>query len=649
MSGVLIASIALRILGTGYSVLLLRRSGDRRFAFLTVMLGLMTSRQVWTLQTTGGAGLAELPGLVVSGLAVAVVYYLSQYVDEEDRIKSELEAMNDRLRSFRKAVEQAGHAIFLTDPDGRIEYANSATESVTGYAPSELVGRTPAVWQSGKHDDAFYDDLWSTITDGDVWDGEVVNRRRNGELCWVDATIAPITADDGSVERFVAVEADVTERKERELRIRDQHDRLELLNTTNAIIRDVTQELLRTESKAEVEAVSCEQFASAGPYESAWFATRNAVTDTVRPNTSVGIDDDALEDVVAAVNDDDRETVVDRALETETTHVAQVCQEGRPDCTRTCECRLAADAVATVAIPITYRDAHYGALVLHTGDDNATDALDVEVLDELGETIAYAITAAESQRSLVTDRVTALTFDLTPADDPLPALASALEADVELELEQVTTGTDGDLVEFVTVRGADTSDIAARAADISGIESAQRLRADSEPLLRLTVDETAVVSTLAQYGGCVQSLTADGDQCGTDPETGSAATLVAELPETADVRTVVEAVTESHPGADLVGQHERDRTPETSGQFRSAVEDSTTDRQLEALRLAHFGGFFEWPRDSSGDDLADRMGVCQSTYLQHLRAAQRKVFEQFFDAERPTDSGYPVALQGKAD
>ncbi|OLZ42644.1 bacterio-opsin activator [Natrinema saccharevitans] len=627
MSAVLAGSILLRLAGTGYSLLLLHRSGDRRFGFLTVMLGLMASRQLWTLWNGGATGLAELPGLVVSALAVATVHYLAAYVDEETRIKRELSAANEQLRRFRKAVEHAGHAIFLTDVGGTIEYANPATEDVTGYSPAEVVGETPRLWKSGEHDDAFYDDLWETVTDGEVWDGEIINRRKNGELCWVDMTIAPLTDETGAVDGFVAVDTDVTDRKERELRIREQHAELEVLNTTNAVIRDVNRELLRADSKAEVESVACERFSSAPPYESAWIADRNAVTDTVRANTSAGIDGDSLSGIVAAINDSDRETVVDRALEAETTHVVRDCGADRPACERkVCECHSYGGAAATVAIPLSHRDVHYGALVLHASDAETPDALDTEVLDELGETIAATITAAESQRSLVADRLTELRFELTPADDPLSGLAAALECD--LELEQLTA-TDGEtVVEFVTLRGAAIEDVRAYVDDADDIAAVEPIREAEESLVRLTVSGMSIVGTLANYGAVVRSLTVDAD----------GGTLVAHLAGTADVRSVVEAVTETHPGVTLVGQRERNRTPETRGQFRSAVEDSATDRQLEALRLAHFGGFFAWPRDESGDELAEKMGVCQSTFLQHLRAGQRKVFETFFDDDRATDS-----------
>ncbi|MEF8780070.1 MAG: bacterio-opsin activator domain-containing protein [Haloferacaceae archaeon] len=616
MSPILLASIVIRVVGVVYSVVLLYRSRDRRFGFLTVMLGLMASRQIWTAQTADAAGLDELPGLVVSVLALLTVYYLSEYVGEERRIKSELESTNDRLRSFRKAVEHAGHAIFLTDTEGTIEYANPATEDVTGYAPDEVVGETPSLWKSGEHEDNFYEEMWETISAGEVWDGEIVNRRKNGELCWVDMTIAPIT-EDGEVERYVAVDTDVTDRKERELRIRDQNARLELLNTTNEVIRDVNRELVQADSKEELERAVCERFAEASPYESAWFATRNAVNDTVRSRLNNGIDEATLQEMVSAINDAERDTVVDLALETDATKISRGDDEGGGG-------YATVDTAVTVAIPLSYRDAHYGALVLHANREETPEALDTGVLDELGETIGYAINAAESQRSLVTDQVTELTFELGSGDDPLVELASVLGGD--LDLERVTTGADDTIVGFVELSDVADETVAEYVEESEGVIGAQLVCESDGCLYRITVSETnSIVSTLAQYGGAVRSLSVrDGE-----------GRLRAEFSETADVRSVVEAVRGNHRGAELVGRRKRDRTPDTHGQFRGRIEDSLTDRQLEAIQLAHFGGFFDWPRATSGEQLAGKMGVCQSTYLQHLRAGQGKVFDALFESVSP--------------
>ena len=120
------------------------------------------------------------------------------------------------LRSFERAVEQSGHAIIITDTAGTIEYVNPAFEELTGYAAEEAIGRNPRVLKSDAHDPAFYEEMWETILGGEVWQNEIVNERKDGERFVVDQTIAPIYDGDGTIKRFVAVNKDITDLKERE-------------------------------------------------------------------------------------------------------------------------------------------------------------------------------------------------------------------------------------------------------------------------------------------------------------------------------------------------------------------------------------------------------------------------------------------------
>ncbi|OAQ51450.1 PAS domain-containing sensor histidine kinase [Natrinema mahii] len=123
------------------------------------------------------------------------------------------------LQLFRKAVEQAGHGIIITDRNGTIEYVNPAYERDTGYSRTEAVGLNPRIVKSGKHDEAFYADLWDTIRSGEIWESELVNRRKSGELYHVDQTIAPITDDAGETTHFVAIETDITAQRLRRQRL----------------------------------------------------------------------------------------------------------------------------------------------------------------------------------------------------------------------------------------------------------------------------------------------------------------------------------------------------------------------------------------------------------------------------------------------
>ncbi|MCA1940302.1 MAG: EAL domain-containing protein, partial [Caenispirillum bisanense] len=126
----------------------------------------------------------------------------------------------ERLRLQGTAMAAAANAIFITDVDGRILWVNEAFTRLSGYEPQDVIGQTPAVLKSGIQSKEAYRSLWETVTQGRVWRGEMVERRKDATLYTVDQTIAPITDEKGVVTHFVAVHEDVTERKRAEERIR---------------------------------------------------------------------------------------------------------------------------------------------------------------------------------------------------------------------------------------------------------------------------------------------------------------------------------------------------------------------------------------------------------------------------------------------
>lgn len=122
-------------------------------------------------------------------------------------------------RTFEKAADYSGHAILITDRDGHIQYVNDAWERTTGYTAAEALGETPRLLKSGKHDEAFYEELWETILAGNVWEGELVNERKNGDRFVIYQTIAPIFDEDGEIQGFVGINDEITEQKAYEKRL----------------------------------------------------------------------------------------------------------------------------------------------------------------------------------------------------------------------------------------------------------------------------------------------------------------------------------------------------------------------------------------------------------------------------------------------
>ncbi|MBT7067800.1 MAG: PAS domain S-box protein, partial [Verrucomicrobia bacterium] len=128
------------------------------------------------------------------------------------------------------AIDQAAEAIVVTDTDATIQYTNPAFETISGYTQEEAIGLNPRVLQSGKHDSAFYEDLWKTLCSGDTWHGRFVNRRKDGALYEEDAVISPVHDAQGRLINYVAVKRDISKEVALESQLR-QAQKLDSMGT----------------------------------------------------------------------------------------------------------------------------------------------------------------------------------------------------------------------------------------------------------------------------------------------------------------------------------------------------------------------------------------------------------------------------------
>lgn len=128
--------------------------------------------------------------------------------DIEEKIASEI-----LLRKFSQAVQQTSASVVITNTKGEIEFVNPRFTEVTGYTFEEALGNNPRILKSGEQPSEYYKTLWDTISSGNVWRGEFHNKRKNGELYWELASIAPIISEEGVITHYLAVKDDITERK----------------------------------------------------------------------------------------------------------------------------------------------------------------------------------------------------------------------------------------------------------------------------------------------------------------------------------------------------------------------------------------------------------------------------------------------------
>lgn len=194
-------------------------------------------------QRSGGTQVAHAAFVIVNFVTVGtigglIVGWYNAHIHRKQR----------ELRGFKQAVESAGHGVVLTDLDGTIQYSNAAFGEITGRKESDVLGHSPGEFRSDDHDDGFTREMCQTVRDGHIWKGEVVYERPDGTTCHVDKTIAPVVDQQGSVERFVAVSNDVTERNEMAQQLKEQRDDLEVLN--QVVRHDIRNDLVVIEGYA---------------------------------------------------------------------------------------------------------------------------------------------------------------------------------------------------------------------------------------------------------------------------------------------------------------------------------------------------------------------------------------------------------------
>ena len=171
-----------------------------------------------TLQDNEYIRYEDLPLETRDGLPIAVEFVSNVYlVDQSKVIQCNIRdiTVSKRTEVERKrlmaALEQTGEGIVMTDARGKIEYVNPAFEQMTGYSWGEAIGEDPCILKSGEQDQVFYRNLWDTITNGKIWSGRMVNKRKDGTLYTEETTISPVRDSSGRIVNYVAVKRDITE------------------------------------------------------------------------------------------------------------------------------------------------------------------------------------------------------------------------------------------------------------------------------------------------------------------------------------------------------------------------------------------------------------------------------------------------------
>ena len=403
-------------------------------------------------------------------------------------------------------------------------------------------------------------------------------------------------------------------RAKREQEVRETRERIAtILERINGLIQNTVEVLVEATTREAVESGVCGELAATEPYTFAWIGRPAVRGDEIEPREWAGAAPIAMAEYTLPM---DGTAPGAKALTEGTTEI--VSDLGGVD-NEWAQAAHEAGVASLMAVPLAYTDSSYGVLYVCADRADAFDDRERVVLEALGRAVANAINAIESGKILSADKVVELEFTVNDRDLLVSRVSAATGA--TLTSAGVVTQDDGSLRLYLTAEGGDSDDVLAALQDAVSVRTVTRVAEyEGSALFDVTVGES-LLARLVDHGAVPKAVTGEN----------GVARYTIELPYEADAREVFALVEDNYDGTDLVGYHEHERPVQTQQEFRASLADRFTDRQETALRTAYLGGFFKWPREVDGDELAGAMDISRPTYHQHLRAAQQKVYEELFD------------------
>ena len=432
--------------------------------------------------------------------------------------------------------------------------------------------------------------------------------------------------DHAFVRLSSAAAGTMLDRIESQRRLSECHERLERANleaerfeTRLGLVRHIARVIGRAWTRPELERGICEHVVATDQYDFVRIADVDEVDERVRERTWAGAETPYLERLDSSVG-----TLVDQgepmatAIETKTVQARQHLLTGSVDEQWRQEA-ITLGYRSIVGVPLVFRERTYGGLAVYSEQPDRFDDAERTLFEEFGRWVAQAIHAIETRTALVGRGGVELEFRVR--DREIEFLEWARETGCAFEFETVVARPDGSIRGFFTISGAPVErilELASRSPSVT--ETRLVTQRGDKHLFECTLTEDSVVAHLLQYGVVPETMSTSED----------AGRLVVSLPEHTNVREFVDFFTGRYPDSTLVRRQDHEFAGRPGYGFRSELENELTAKQFEALETAFLSGYFDVPRETTGEGVADVLGVSQPTFNNHLRVAQRKLLSIVF-------------------
>ena len=430
----------------------------------------------------------------------------------------------------------------------------------------------------------------------------------------VDVSLGRVLA--ANVETAIERADRLAQRRARRRELERQRDELRRLNRLNTLVEEIIRSLVGAATREEIERTVCEALGDSAFYVDAWVVERGADRDGVVSRSGGEGITDLSDDGDAA-----RSGPVRAALDDGTLRVVPrlATDERVPEPLR--EAAVEGGAGSCLVAPLSYADTVFGALVVHAPSPEAFSEREATAFETLGRVVGFVINATNNRRLLLGNTAVEVELTLDPADAWFVALSERLECTVTVGGVVPTEG--GALLEYATVEEAPTDAVREVIAGTPAVEWVRLLADEGDQCsLECAVPASeAGLGPVAEHGGSLRAARAvDG-----------AGTITARFPAAATAREAVAAIEERFDGSELRSKRVVDVSDRSTPTIRRTVVERLTDKQLSALRAAFLAGYYDYPRGTTGEDLAASLDIAPSTLHQHLQAAQRKLLATVLD------------------
>lgn len=495
--------------------------------------------------------------------------------------------------------------------DGTVTAANGAAtgllavetpvgESLADVFPAAVDRRVPAVFGGGdpteRHEfEEYYPDL---------------DR-------WLAVTVEPVAT--GAAVYL----SDVTDRVAAEGRTDELAGRLDRIATISELLSTVLSQLVDASTREEIAETICTRLGEVDRYGFAWFGERAPASDHLEIRASAG----ETGETFAQVRDNLETTPECRAMETKTVEVVESLAGDERVPTPVRRAAFADGVQSSLAVPLVHGETVYGVVGVYANQRDAFSERACESFETLGVVAGFAVDAIRNRDLLSADTVTAFTFEVPGAGSPLASVTA--DTGASLTIAGTVPPDRSHLTCYVDFEGASPETVVAALRSTPAVDAARTLTAhDTSGRLEVDIGAGTPVHTVTSLGATISTAQFDEGR----------GRITAELPSDSglDVRRFAETLRRQFE-IDTISTVRHDRSPTTTQELRTALDDRLTDRQTDALRTAYLAGYFQSPRDSTAEEVGTALGITGSTLLHHLRAGQRKLLDAYLDVDAGAD------------